>query len=95
MHIINKNMLTFIYLMYILMYERNEKMKFSEYLQTKKITQEEVAKALGVSQATVSRWIQEDFIPSKELMQKIVAFTNGDVQPNDFYGVEDVKEVQN
>ena len=62
-------------------------MKFSEYLQTKKITQEEVAKALGVSQATVSRWIQEDFIPSKEFMQKIIAYTNGEVQPNDFYGV--------
>lgn len=64
-------------------------MKFAEYLTKHGITQEDAAKALETSQGSVSRWVQGDFIPNKETMQKIVAYTNGEVQPNDFYGVSD------
>ena len=63
-------------------------MKFSTYLTNKNITQEQAAKELGVTQATVSRWVQGDFVPSKELMLKIVAYTKGEVKPNDFYEAE-------
>ena len=64
-------------------------MKFSEYLSKNNIKQEEAAKALEVSQPTVSRWLQGDFIPERDAMQRIIIYTNGEVKPNDFY---DVKE---
>lgn len=60
-------------------------MRFSEFLKINKITQETVAKDLNTSQATVSRWVRGDFIPRNNVMQKIIAYTNGEVQPNDFY----------
>ena len=63
-------------------------MKFSRYLAKNNIIQEEAARALGIAQSTISRYINGVAIPSKKLMQKIIAYTSGEVQPNDFYGVE-------
>lgn len=63
-------------------------MKFADYLKKENITQEDAAKSLETTQGSISRWVKGDFIPNKETMQKIVAFTNGEVQPNDFYEVE-------
>lgn len=60
---------------------------FERYLEKHNITQQEVAKALGISQAQISRIINGSFIPNKANMLKIYSFTNKEVTPNDFYGV--------
>jgi len=60
-------------------------MYFKEYIRAKNITQAEVAAALGVSQGLISSWANGDRIPTKENMQRIVAYTGGAVMPNDFY----------
>lgn len=48
-------------------------------------TQEQIAADLGVTQGSVSRWCAGEAIPRPEMMQKIVEYTGGEVQPNDFY----------
>lgn len=64
-------------------------MKLSEYLIKYNINQEDIASALETTQATISRWVNGDFVPSLENMQKIIAFTKGEVTANDFYEVEE------
>lgn len=68
-------------------------MNFNEYLKNKEITLMQAAKDLGLPYEYIRRYAKGLIIPNKENMQKIVAYTNNEVQPNDFYGVEDVKEV--
>jgi len=48
-------------------------------------TQEQIAADLGVTQGSVSRWCLGLAIPRPEMMAKIVEYTGGEVQPNDFY----------
>lgn len=63
-------------------------MRLSEWLKAKKISVLDFAKKAGVSSMTVYRW-QEDTIPDREKMQKIVELTGGAVTANDFYGLKD------
>ena len=58
-----------------------------KYIESKKLTQSDFAKLLGVSQATVSRYLEGVVIPSAKIMAEIVKITNGAVTPNDFYGI--------
>ena len=67
-------------------------MKLSEYIRTNFQNQEAFAFLIGVSQATVSRYLSDEFIPSKKTMEKIKEVTNGEVQPNDFYSLKDDKD---
>ena len=60
-------------------------MQFSEYLKEKQITQEQAALELETNQANVSRWVIGQVIPNRETMKKIVEWSDGKVQPNDFY----------
>lgn len=60
-------------------------MQFSEYLKEKNITQERAADELGVDQAQISYWTRGLKIPRPENMKKIAEWSNGSVQPNDFY----------
>lgn len=60
-------------------------MQFSEYLKEKNITQEQAASELGVDQAQISYWARGIKLPNKENMKKIVEWSGGKVQPNDFY----------
>lgn len=62
-------------------------MKLQEYRKKENKTQNEVAEDLGVAQSNVASWENGLRIPRPEIMQKIIAYTNGEVQPNDFYGV--------
>lgn len=61
-------------------------MQFKKWVEKENKTQQEVADALGVSQCLVSLWLSGDRLPRPENMQKIVEYTGGQVQPNDFYG---------
>jgi transcriptional regulator with XRE-family HTH domain len=63
-------------------------MKLYEWRKKENKTQQEVADALGVFQSVIQKWESGETIPRAESMQKIVEYTNGEVQPNDFYNVE-------
>ena len=62
-------------------------MNFNEYLKNKEITLMQAAKDLGLPYEYIRRYAKGLIIPNKENMQKIVTYTSGEVQPNDFYGV--------
>ena len=64
-------------------------MKLIEWRKKENKTQEEVASFLGANQGMVQKWEKGVVIPTKEYMQRITTYTNGEVQPNDFYGVND------
>ena len=63
-------------------------MKLYEWRKKENKTQQEVADALGVFQSVIQKWESGETIPRPESMQMIVEYTNGEVQPNDFYNVE-------
>lgn len=48
----------------------------------------DMARDLGLTHCVVRTWAESERIPTKENMQKIVAYTKGEVQPNDFYEVQ-------
>jgi transcriptional regulator with XRE-family HTH domain len=60
-------------------------MKLKDFLKEEKITQEQFAKVIGVSQATVSRWCDGFQKPNQKMMTKILIATQGKVTANDFY----------
>jgi len=60
-------------------------MQFSDYLKEKNITQEQASKELEVAQGQISLWVNGERIPRPENMKKITEWSNGSVQPNDFY----------
>lgn len=60
-------------------------MQFKEWIKKRGKTQQEVANDLGVAQGLVSSWCNGDRLPRPENMAKIVEYTGGEVQPNDFY----------
>ena len=62
-------------------------MKLNQYLAGSEKRQSEIAKAVGVAQATISRYANGLRIPTPEIMARIVAATDGQVTPNDFYDV--------
>ncbi len=63
-------------------------MKLAEYMDKKGITETEMARLLGVSQPTVSRYLNGERMPKPRTMAKIVAVTRGRVRPDDFYGLK-------
>lgn len=63
-------------------------MKLKDWRKKENKNQDKVAEDLKVDQSSVCCWEQGKKLPDKENMQKIVAYTNGEVQPNDFYEVE-------
>jgi transcriptional regulator with XRE-family HTH domain len=64
-------------------------MKLQDYRKQENKTQEQVAEELGVAQSNIASWENGIRIPTKDNMQRIVAYTKGEVQPNDFYEVSD------
>lgn len=60
-------------------------MKLDYFLKKSKITQAELAEALGVSIASAYRYTHCERVPRKDIMQKLVKFTGGQVTANDFY----------
>lgn len=60
-------------------------MNFKEYLKNQSLSVSKVAKVLDVPEVTVNSWKYGKKIPTKKNMEKIVEFTNSEVQPNDFY----------
>lgn len=63
--------------------------KFREQLM---ITQIEAAQRLGVSEDVYRSWEYKKRIPRSESMEAIISWSNGEVQPNDFYLSENERE---
>lgn len=64
-------------------------MKLQEYRKKENKTQQELARELETTQAIYQKWESGETIPRIESMQKIIAYTKGEVTANDFYGVEE------
>lgn len=70
-------------------------MKLQEYRKKENKTQQDMANDLGVFQSVIQKWESSETIPRPESMQKIIAYTKGEVTANDFYGVEVVDDKKN
>ena len=68
------------------------KMQLAEYLEKKKQRISTLARALDVRHCVARWWVVGAAIPSKENMQKIFVYTNGEVTPNDFYNINITNE---
>lgn len=62
-------------------------MKLADWQETHAVTDTDMARQIGVSQAAVTRYRRGERIPEAAIMARIVDATAGAVTPNDFYGV--------
>lgn len=62
-------------------------MTLDEWLKKKKRSSGDFANGIGVSRQQVDRYRRDGDIPGREVMDKIVAATDGSVGPLDFYGM--------
>ena len=60
-------------------------MQLTQWLEKENKRVADMARDLDIAHPVVLRWSNGSRIPTKENMQKIIAYTNGEVQPNDFY----------
>lgn len=60
-------------------------MKLKSYIKENRIKIKELTDLVGVSQMTIWRWCAGTAIPRKEAMTKILNWSKGRVQPQDFY----------
>jgi len=61
-------------------------MKLKAYLEKTGTDLDAFALAIGVSTASVYRYMSGDRVPKQPIMRAIVAETEGGVMPNDFLG---------
>jgi hypothetical protein len=70
-------------------------MQLREYLQSENLTQMkfidicEMATGKYIPQGTLAKWILGVRIPRKNEMEMIYKITDGNVEPNDFYDLEE------
>lgn len=62
--------------------------KFKQWIEKNNKTVADVARDLELTHCVVRTWVEGIRIPTKDNMQKIIAYTKGEVQPNDFYEVQ-------
>jgi transcriptional regulator with XRE-family HTH domain len=60
-------------------------MKLNNYLHEQDISSAAFGEAVGVTQVTIGRYMKGQRIPTRDVMQKIIAATGGEVTPNDFF----------
>lgn len=64
-------------------------MKLQEYLDKENKKVADLARDLELPHPVVLRWAKGERVPRQDNMQKIFAYTNGEVSPNDFYNIND------
>lgn len=69
-----------------------EFMKILDYMKTNRLKQEDFAAQIGVSQGTLSRYINGSRIPTPQVFASIYKKTDGQVSPNDFYDLEPAED---
>jgi transcriptional regulator with XRE-family HTH domain len=62
-------------------------MTLPEYITKHQITQAQFAKAIGVSEAALSRYVNGSRVPNSIIMRRIHSQTYGKVTANDFFGI--------
>ena len=63
-------------------------MQLAAYLADREISMSAFARAVGAKNArTIQRYVKHGRLPSRVMMDRITAETEGAVQPNDFYAV--------
>ncbi len=60
-------------------------MFLDEYCKTNNIRFDQVAKELGCSYEDIRRYVNRQVIPRQERLKKIIKWSHGAIQPNDFY----------
>lgn len=60
-------------------------MRLDDYLSAHKLTEQQFADLLGISQQAVHRYRRGKRIPDSKIMRRIVQATNGAVSANDFF----------
>lgn len=60
-------------------------MKLSDYIRERGLTLTAFGQQIGVTHATVHRYIHRNRVPEPEVMQKIIHATGGAVSANDFF----------
>lgn len=63
---------------------RSPVMRLSQYLEKQKMSDAAFARLVGVSSEAVRRY-KAKRVPQPSVMEKIIAVTDGQVQPNDFF----------
>jgi len=61
-------------------------MTLIEYRRTNGLTQADVARGIATGVTAVSQY-ERGRVPKVSVMSRIIAFTGGDVMPNDFHAV--------
>lgn len=67
-------------------------MRLHEYLAKENKKTSDLARYLSLPHTIVLRWVKGQRIPRPKNMRKIVAYTNGEVMPNDFYQMEEKED---
>lgn len=62
-------------------------MDFKSYLEKNNISKKQAAEELGFNEMDIHRYSNKLVIPRPEKLIKIVKWSNGEIQPNDFYEV--------
>jgi anhydro-N-acetylmuramic acid kinase len=66
-------------------------MKLRTFRALTKMTQQQLAQQLGISELSVIKYEQGDTTPSREQMLKIYRLSSGAVTPNDFYDLDSIE----
>lgn len=74
--------------MYVRRTKYIEMIHLSDYMANHKLTDADVAEALGLTRSSVSRLRRRKMRPDWETIQKIQEFTGGQVTANDFVSLE-------
>jgi transcriptional regulator with XRE-family HTH domain len=61
-------------------------MQLQTWLDKETVSQAELAAALAVNRATVSRWLSGDRVPRAKWLRAIAEYTGGKVRPRDWNG---------
>ena len=67
-------------------------MKLQTYLKKHNKRTADMARDFCLKHCIVRRWVKGLCVPTVENMQKIFAYTNGEVTPNDFYDINEKEE---
>lgn len=64
-------------------------MRLGDYLERHRLTQTEFAKVIGADQGQIARYVSGERLPRRDVMQRIIDATHGEVTANDFFKVPD------
>lgn len=67
--------------------------KLRTYLKDRGVSHKAFGEAIGVTQATINRYVNGERFPSQEIIVKIAQATEGEISPSDWFHVENITPV--